>query len=114
MDGDTFGGDAGGDNGKDHLWRYYEPTGVTWNGCLAIGKPATEEVVKVGDTYQYKIKVYNAGDNDFTNVRGQGHAAQRRHLHQRRAGAQNSAPPTRWCGTSAPCCPARSSRPPSP
>ena len=27
FNGDTFGGDAGGsDNGKDHLWRYYEPT----------------------------------------------------------------------------------------
>ncbi len=58
--GDTFGGDAGGtDNGKDHLWRYYEPTEVTWNGCLAAGKPATREIVKVGDTYQYKLKVYN-------------------------------------------------------
>jgi len=58
--GDTFGGDAGGtDNGKDHLWRYYEPTEVTWNGCLAAQKPATREIVKVGDTYQYKLKVYN-------------------------------------------------------
>ena len=58
--GDTFGGDAGGtDNGKDHLWRYYEPTEVRWNGCLAAQKPATKEFVKVGDTYQYKLKVYN-------------------------------------------------------
>jgi uncharacterized repeat protein (TIGR01451 family) len=57
---DTFGGDAGGtNNGKDHLWRYYEPTEATWNGCLAAQKPATREIVKVGDTYQYKIKVYN-------------------------------------------------------
>ena len=44
---DTFGGDAGGtDNGKDHLWRYYEPSTVTWNGCLAAGKPATVEFVR--------------------------------------------------------------------
>ncbi len=58
--GDTFGGDAGGtDNGKDHLWRYYEPTEATWNGCLAAQKTATREIVKVGDTYQYKLKVYN-------------------------------------------------------
>ena len=57
---DTFGGDAGGtDNGKDHLWRYYEPTEVTWNGCLAAQKTASREIVKVGDTYQYKLKVYN-------------------------------------------------------
>ena len=70
FNGDTFGGDAGGsDNGKDHLWRYYEPSETAWNGCLALGKPATRDLVKVGDTYQYKIKVYNAGTiNDFTNV----------------------------------------------
>jgi hypothetical protein len=59
---DTFGGDAGGDSGgKDHIWRYYDPNSLTFNGCLAVGKPATREVVKVGDTYQYKIKVYNMG-----------------------------------------------------
>ncbi|MCB0215418.1 MAG: DNRLRE domain-containing protein, partial [Chloroflexi bacterium] len=57
---DTFGGDAGGDSGgKDHEWRYYDPTKVTWNGCLAVGKPATRQAVKVGDTFQYKIAVYN-------------------------------------------------------
>ena len=33
---DTFGGDAGGDSGgKDHIWRYYDPNSVTFNGCLA-------------------------------------------------------------------------------
>ncbi len=68
--GDTFGGDAGGtDNGKDHLWRYYEPTETTWNGCLAVGKPATREFVKVGDTFQYKIKVYNLQNFAVTNVK---------------------------------------------
>ncbi|MBM4460398.1 MAG: DUF11 domain-containing protein, partial [Chloroflexi bacterium] len=67
--GGTFGGDAGGsDNGKDHLWRYYEPTRVSWRACLAVGKPATREVVKVGDTFQYKISIFNAGDNDLYNV----------------------------------------------
>ncbi len=30
FDGGTFGGDAGGtDNGKDHIWRYYDPNGMT-------------------------------------------------------------------------------------
>ena len=39
---DSIGGDAGGDsNGKDHIWRYYDPTDFQWNGCLALGKPAT-------------------------------------------------------------------------
>ncbi len=69
FNGGTFGGDAGGsDNGKDHLWRYYEPTRVSWQACLAVGKPATREVVRVGETFQYKIKIYNAGDNDLYNV----------------------------------------------
>lgn len=66
---DTFGGDAGGDSGgKDHIWRYYDPNSVTFNGCLAIGKPATKDIVKVGDTFQYKIKLYNMGDVALTNV----------------------------------------------
>ncbi len=66
---DTFGGDAGGDSGgKDHIWRYYDPNSVTLNGCLAVGKPATRELVKVGDTFQYKVKLYNAGGNDFSTV----------------------------------------------
>ena len=66
---DTFGGDAGGDSGgKDHIWRYYDPNSVTFNGCLAIGKPATRELVKVGDNYQYKVKLYNSGGNDFSTV----------------------------------------------
>jgi len=67
--GDTFGGDAGGsDNGKDHLWRYYEPSVVSWNGCLGIGKPSDRAAVKSGDTFQYKIKFYNLGTLTLTNV----------------------------------------------
>ncbi len=66
---DTFGGDAGGDdNGKDHIWRYYDPNSVQLNGCLAVGKPATRDVVKVGDYYQYTLSLYNAGNTDLTNV----------------------------------------------
>ena len=66
---DTFGGDAGGDSGgKDHIWRYYDPNSVQFNGCLAIGKPATRELVKVGDNYQYKVKLYNAGAKNFSTV----------------------------------------------
>lgn len=58
---DTFGGDAGGDsNGKDHVWRYYDPTQFVWNGCLAVGKPSHQPAVKVGETFQYKVSVYNA------------------------------------------------------
>jgi len=66
---DTFGGDAGGDDsGKDHIWRYYDPNSVRLNGCLAAGKPATRDIVKVGDAYQYQLKLYNVGNVDLTNV----------------------------------------------
>lgn len=66
---DTFGGDAGGtDNGKDHLWRYYQPSEFTWNGCLAVGKTTGAQFVKVGDIFTYKLKVYNLGSTPQTNV----------------------------------------------
>jgi uncharacterized repeat protein (TIGR01451 family) len=66
---DTFGGDAGGDsNGKDHIWRYYDPNSIQLNGCLAAGKPATRDIVKVGDFYQYNLKLYNVGDVNLVNV----------------------------------------------
>ncbi|HSN73505.1 MAG TPA: SdrD B-like domain-containing protein, partial [Anaerolineae bacterium] len=66
---DTFGGDAGGsDNGKDHLWRYYEPSRVTWNGCVGIGKPSDLAAVSVGQTFQYNVDFYNLGTTTLTNV----------------------------------------------
>ncbi len=66
---DTFGGDAGGDdNGKDHIWRYFDPNSAQLNGCLAVGKPATRDVVKVGDTYQYDLSFFNAGTTTLTQV----------------------------------------------
>ncbi len=66
---DTFGGDAGGDSGgKDHIWRYYDPNSALLNGCLAVGKPATRDIVKVGDTYQYNLSFYNAGSKTLTQV----------------------------------------------
>lgn len=65
----TFGGDAGGDSGgKDHLWRYYDPTEITWDACVAIGKPANRAVVAVGDNFQYTIKFYNNTGTNLTNV----------------------------------------------
>ncbi|MBP8289307.1 MAG: DUF11 domain-containing protein, partial [Chromatiaceae bacterium] len=66
---DTFGGDAGGtDNGKDHLWRYYEPSRANWNGCVALGKPTDAAAAKVGDILQFPVKIYNMGDHDQHNV----------------------------------------------
>ena len=66
---DTFGGDAGGtDNGKDHLWRYYEPTEVRLSECVASGKPAPQMIVKSGDVIQYPVKVYNLQNFALTGV----------------------------------------------
>ncbi len=67
--GDTFGGDAGGaSNGKDHIWRYYDPTETTFNPCLTVSKVADRAVVASGGTISYKVTVYNAGPNPLTNV----------------------------------------------
>jgi uncharacterized repeat protein (TIGR01451 family) len=66
---DTFGGDAGGtDNGKDHLWRYYEPSRVTWNGCVGIGKPTDLAAVATNQVFQYNVEFYNLGATTLTNV----------------------------------------------
>ncbi len=66
---DTFGGDAGGtDNGKDHLWRYYEPTEARMNMCVGVGKPATTDFVRSGTVFQYPVKVYNLQNFTLTNV----------------------------------------------
>ncbi len=66
---DTFGGDAGGDSGgKDHIWRYYDPNSILGNACLMVGKPATRDIVKVGDTFQYNVKVYNLSNFDMNDV----------------------------------------------
>ena len=65
----TFGGDAGGDsNGKDHLWRYYEPSTVEWNGCLALQKPTDRVVIGNGSTFQYPITFYNTSDFTINNL----------------------------------------------
>jgi len=67
--GDTFGGDAGGDSGgKDHLWRYYDPTEIIWDACLAVSKPARKTVVKAGENFQYDISIFNTGAQNLTNV----------------------------------------------
>ena len=96
---DTFGGDAGGsDNGKDHLWRYYEPSRTTWNGCLALGKPATKDLVKVGETYQYKIKVYNAGMTQPTSPAWPSRTPCHPVCSLSAPSLPRAAAPTRWCG----------------
>ncbi|NND82955.1 MAG: DUF11 domain-containing protein [Gammaproteobacteria bacterium] len=66
---DTFGGDAGGpDGGKDHLWRYYEPSRADLNLCAAIAKPVNNTVVGQGSQTAYQVQAFNAGDASLFNV----------------------------------------------
>ena len=67
---DTFGGDAGGENGgKDHLWRYYDPTSASLNACLYVGKRASREIIPSSGVFQYTVDVVNTSANTtMTNV----------------------------------------------
>ena len=68
--GDVIGGDAGGEQGgKDHLWRYYDPTDATLNPCSLLVKRASKDVVPNGEIFQYLIEFWNAGSlTTLTNV----------------------------------------------
>lgn len=67
---DAFGGDAGGEQGgKDHLWRYYDPTIQTLDTCLGIQKTASRTIVKPGEIFSYDLTFYNASTTaSLTNV----------------------------------------------
>lgn len=66
---DAFGGDAGGEqNGKDHEWRYYDPTIVTINPCTLLIKTPSEPLVRPGDTLYFTLTFINNGLAAYTNV----------------------------------------------
>lgn len=67
---DAFGGDAGGEQGgKDHLWRYYDPTIQYLNTCVGIQKVASKTMVKVGETFSYDLTFFNTSSTQaLTNV----------------------------------------------
>lgn len=61
---DAFGGDAGGEEGgKDHLWRYYDPTIAVLNPCIGLQKISNRTFVKTGDTFEYKINFFNVSES---------------------------------------------------
>ncbi len=83
---DTFGGDAGGDSGgKDHIWRYYDPSDARLNGCVAIGKPTNKIAVSVGETFRIQDQVLQRRDQDADQRGGERYTAQRCPVHQRAA-----------------------------
>ncbi len=64
---DTFGGDAAAtSNGKDHLWRYYEPTTVAQNACVYTDKQAST-TVGTGQ-FNYNLTVINMTAQTLNNV----------------------------------------------
>ncbi len=69
MYGDAFGGDAGGtDSGKDHLWRYFDPTVVSLEPCILLQKRASKPVVAPNEVFHYTITFANNGSVALPNV----------------------------------------------
>jgi uncharacterized repeat protein (TIGR01451 family) len=69
MHADAFGGDAGGtDGGKDHIWRYFDPTVVTLTPCTFIQKVASKSLVAPGETFYFDITFANNGTDTLPNV----------------------------------------------
>lgn len=66
---DTFGGDAGGEQGgKDHLWRYYDPTTQTVNPCAMLQKQFVKTPLAPGETSFFELAVINTGTTPMNNV----------------------------------------------
>ncbi len=67
--GDAFGGDAGGTSGgKDHIWRYFDPTVHTLNPCALLQKTVSKTLVAPGETFYYTITFANNGTTPMPNV----------------------------------------------
>ncbi len=67
--GDAFGGDAGGtSNGKDHIWRYFDPTVVFLEPCVQLQKLASKAVVAPGESFSYQLVFANNGTVAIPNV----------------------------------------------
>jgi uncharacterized repeat protein (TIGR01451 family) len=67
--GDAFGGDAGGtSNGKDHIWRYFDPTVVSLKPCTLLQKVASNPHIAPGATTSFKITFANLGSVALPNV----------------------------------------------
>jgi len=67
--GDAFGGDAGGtDSGKDHIWRYFDPTVVSLSPCTLLQKTVSKSLVAAGETFYYTIMFANNGTVALPNI----------------------------------------------
>lgn len=67
---DSFGGDAAASSGgKDHLWRYYDPSLYTVNPCAMIQKVFVESPLAPGETSYFDISVINTGKTALSGVK---------------------------------------------
>ena len=67
--GDAFGGDAGGtSNGKDHIWRYFDPTVVSLDPCALLQKVTSDPHIAPGGSTSFKITFANNGTLALPNV----------------------------------------------
>ncbi|MCH7229043.1 SdrD B-like domain-containing protein, partial [Haloferula sp. A504] len=69
MYADAFGGDAGGtDGGKDHIWRYFDPTVVKLDACVGVQKVASKKLVAPGEIFHFDLTFINNGLTTLPNV----------------------------------------------
>jgi uncharacterized repeat protein (TIGR01451 family) len=69
MNTDAFAGDAGGDQGgKDHVWRYYNPTTTTIDTCALVQKVFSKPNVAPGETFSFQLQLINTSSVALTNV----------------------------------------------
>jgi uncharacterized repeat protein (TIGR01451 family) len=69
MYAEAFGGDAGGtDGGKDHIWRYFDPTVVKLNVDVALQKVASKKLVAPGETFHFDLTFINSGKTALPNI----------------------------------------------
>lgn len=69
MYADAFGGDAGGmDTGKDHLWRYFDPTVVSLTPCTFLQKRVANPLLAPGGTTYFDITFAHTGNLIFPNM----------------------------------------------
>ena len=69
LSGDAFGGDAGGSfGGKDHLWRYFDPTVHSLTPCTFLQKSVSKALVAPGEVFYYTVTFANNGIVPLENI----------------------------------------------
>ena len=67
--GDAFGGDAGGEQGgKDHLWRYYDPSDEIIDLCGGFQKRASKTLVVPGEEVTFTLSIFNVSSTPRTGI----------------------------------------------